>query len=113
MLTLSGVSQLSTHHSGISNSPEVITHSAPHTVHADLHSAFVCNVSSCQSQLTSYTWGCIIEQKYIETKLSSYCYFPILDQVVSVSPLQNTFTANTSISRVEAVVGEDWSARTF
>jgi len=83
MLTLSGVSQLSTHYSGISNSPEVITHSAPHTVHADLHSAFVCNVSSCQSQLTSYTWGCIIEQKYIETKLSSYCYFPILDHASS------------------------------
>ena len=54
-LTLSGISQLSTHHSSISTSPGVITHSTPHIVHAVLHSAFICYVTSCQSQLASCT----------------------------------------------------------
>ena len=54
--TLSRISQLSTHHSSISTSPGVITHSTPHIVHANLHSAFVWNVTSCQSQ-TSFTWS--------------------------------------------------------
>ena len=41
MLTFSGISQLSTHHSSISTSPEVITHSTPQVVHADLYSTFI------------------------------------------------------------------------
>ena len=44
--TLSRISQLSTHHSSISTSPRVVTHSTPHIVHADLHSAFISNVTS-------------------------------------------------------------------
>ena len=59
LLTLSGVSQLPTHHSGISISPQVVTHSTPLTVQADFHSAFILNVSSYQSQLTSCTWSCM------------------------------------------------------
>ena len=55
VLTFSGVSQLSTYHSSIITSPGAITHSAPHTVHTDLHSAFICNITSCQSQLTTCT----------------------------------------------------------
>ena len=54
-LTLSRVAQLSTHDSSISISPGFKTYSTPLIVHADLHSAFILNVTSCQSQLTSYT----------------------------------------------------------
>ena len=57
--TLGGISQLSTHHSSFSDSPGVKTHSTPHIVHADLHSAFILNVTSYQPQLTSYTWNCM------------------------------------------------------
>ena len=52
------VTQLSTHHRSISISPGVITHSTPQVVHADLHSAFIGNVASCQSYLTVCTWSC-------------------------------------------------------
>jgi len=45
-LTLRGVAQLSTHHSSIRASPGVITHSTPLIVHADLHSAFICYITS-------------------------------------------------------------------
>ena len=54
-MTLSGVSHLSTHHCSISTSPEVITHSAPLIVNADLYSAFISNVTSYQSQLALCT----------------------------------------------------------
>ena len=69
ILTLSGVSQLSTHHSSISTIPGVKTHSTPLIVHADLHSAFIWNVTSCQSQLTSCTWSYRHKQRNI-----SICY---------------------------------------
>ena len=59
MLTLSQwVTQLLTHHRSISTSPGVITHSTPQVVYADLHSAFIGNVTSCQSYLTVCTWSC-------------------------------------------------------
>ena len=54
-LTLNRVAQLSTHHSSISIFPGFKAYSAPHIVHADLHSAFIGNVTSYKSQLTSYT----------------------------------------------------------
>ena len=55
--TLSGISELSTHHSGIITTPGVITHCAPHiSTNTDLHSPFIWNVASCQLQLTSCTW---------------------------------------------------------
>ena len=57
--TLSGVAQVSTHHCSISSSPGVSTHSTPHIVHADLHSAFIWNVTSCQSQLTICARSCL------------------------------------------------------
>ena len=57
LLTFHRVTQLSTHHSGISASPGVITHSAPHIVHTDLHSAFIWNVTTYQPQLTSCAWS--------------------------------------------------------
>ena len=41
LLTLTRISQLSTHHSGISTPPGVITHSTPQIVNTDLHSAFI------------------------------------------------------------------------
>ena len=50
LLTLSGISQLSTHNSSIIAIPRVITHSTPLFVHADLHPAFVWNITSCQSE---------------------------------------------------------------
>ena len=58
--TLGGVSQLSTHHSSISVSPEVITHSTPLIVNADFHSAFTCNDTTNQSQLTRCAGSCKI-----------------------------------------------------
>ena len=58
-LTIGWVVKLSTHHCSINTSPGNSTHSAPHIVHADLHSAFIWNVTSCQSQLTSCTWSCM------------------------------------------------------
>ena len=59
MLTLSQwVAQLSTHDSSINTSPGVITHSTPLIVYADLHSAFIGNVTSCQLYLTVCTWSC-------------------------------------------------------
>ena len=58
-LTLNRVAQLSTYHRSISISPGFKAYSAPHIVHADLHSAFIWNVTSCQSQLTSCTWSCM------------------------------------------------------
>jgi len=57
-LTLSREAQLSTHDSGISTSPGVITHSSPHIVNTDLHSAFICYVTTCQSELTICTRSC-------------------------------------------------------
>ena len=60
--TLSVVSQLSTHHSGISFSPRAITHSTPLIVHADLHSAFILYITSCQSKLTSCTRSWMYKQ---------------------------------------------------
>ena len=45
-LTLSGVSKLSTHYSGISSAPPIITHSAPHIIQTDLHSALIGNITS-------------------------------------------------------------------
>ena len=57
ILTLSGVTQLSAHHSSISTIPGVKTHGTPLIVHTDLDSAFIWNVTSCQSQLTSCTWS--------------------------------------------------------
>ena len=55
--TLSGVSQLSTHHSSIITSPGVIAHSAPQVTYTNLHSAFIWNISSCKSQLAICTWS--------------------------------------------------------
>ena len=55
--TLTGISQLSTHHSSIRTSPGVITHSTPQVTYTNLHSAFICNVSSCKSQLAICTWS--------------------------------------------------------
>ena len=56
LLTFSGVSQLSTHNSSIAAIPGVITHGAPLFVHADLHSAFIWNVTSHQSK-TIWAWS--------------------------------------------------------
>ena len=55
LLTLSRVAKLLTHHSSLTISPGIITHSAPHIVHADLNSAFICNIASGKSQLAIYT----------------------------------------------------------
>ena len=62
VLTLSRVSKLSTHHSGITTAPGVITHSAPHIVHTDLHSALIGNVTTNQSQLTSCARSCVVSK---------------------------------------------------
>ena len=51
-LTLSGVSKLPTHHSGIISVPAIITHCAPHIVHADFHSALIWNVTPNQLNRT-------------------------------------------------------------
>ena len=69
-LTLSGVSQLLTHDSSIISSPGVNTDCAPLIIHADLHSAFIWNVTSCQSQLTSCTWNCKKQYYVISTVIS-------------------------------------------
>ena len=62
VLTLSGVTKLSTHHSGISTAPAIITHGTPNIVcYADLHSALIWNVSSSQLQLTRCARGCRIK----------------------------------------------------
>ena len=61
LLTLSGVTQLSTHYGSISTIPGCITHSTPTIVHTDLHPPFVFNITSSQSQLTSYTRSCDIK----------------------------------------------------
>ena len=63
-LTLCKISQLSTHNSGISTFPGVITHSTPLIVHADLNSAFIGYVTSCQPQLTSCTRNCVMKTDY-------------------------------------------------
>ena len=60
-LTSGRVPKFLTHYSSISTSPGVITHSAPHIVHTDLNSAFICNVTSCQLQLTSCASNCAQE----------------------------------------------------
>ena len=59
LLTICGISKLLTHYRSISAIPGIITHSTPQIVCADLHSAFIWNVTSCQSQLTSCanSWG--------------------------------------------------------
>ena len=57
LITLNGVSKLSTHHSSLSTFPVVITYSTPHIVQAYLHSAFICNVP-CQSQLAKCARSC-------------------------------------------------------
>ena len=57
--TLSRISQLPTHNCSINSSPGASTHSTPHIVHADLHSAFIWNVTSYQSQLTSCARSCL------------------------------------------------------
>ena len=44
--TMFGVSQLLAGYSSIRSSPEVITDCAPHSIHADLHSAFILSCSS-------------------------------------------------------------------
>ena len=67
ILTLTGIFQLSTHHSSISASPGVITHSAPLIVRADLHSALIRNVTSCQSQVTIRTWSCMKKECVLVT----------------------------------------------
>ena len=69
LLTLSRISQLSTHNSGIRTPPRVITHGTPQIVNTDLHSAFICNVTSSKPQLTICTWSC--EKKEI------YCVFSV------------------------------------
>ena len=65
LLTISRVPQLSTHHSSIHTFPGVWANNAPHIVHADLHSAFIVNVTSCQSQPTSYTGSYLHKQRSI------------------------------------------------
>ena len=67
LLTLGEIAQLSTHNSSISISPGVITHSSPLIVYADLHSAFICNVTSYQSQpnMVSHTWSYVHEMSNI------------------------------------------------
>ena len=57
LLTFRGEAQFPTHHSSIISAPGIITNCAPLIVHADLHSAFIRNVTSGKSQ-TSCAWGC-------------------------------------------------------
>ena len=71
-MTFSGVAQLSTHHSSISISPEVITHSTPLIVHADLYSTFIHHITSCQSQLTICTWSCVTKQIHLCSTMKHY-----------------------------------------
>ena len=80
-LTFSRVSKLSTHHSGISTVPGVITHSAPHIVHTDLHSALIGNVTSPQSQLTICARSCAV----CKTNLTTYSTKLLLHYINTVS----------------------------
>ena len=57
-LTLSRVSELPAHYSSISTAPAIITHSTPHIVYTELHSALIWNIASNQSQFTGYAWNC-------------------------------------------------------
>ena len=58
-LTVSGVAQLSAHHTGIHNSPGIITHSAPALVHANLHTTLLFHGTALQPDVAiiAYTWG--------------------------------------------------------
>ena len=110
--TLSGVSKLSTHHSGISAAPVVITHSAPHIVYTDLHSAFIGNVTSQQFQLTSSAWSCIMR---IGADVQEQLHYLAARTLVEdkCKRENTTFTPNTRISRVKTVMCQDWPARTL
>ena len=94
-MTLSAVAQLSAHHSSISISPEVITHSTPLIVNADLYSAFISNVTSYQSQLALCAGSC-------ERKVVNFRAFKASIDLTSVAP--HTFTTHTSIIRMVTVV---------
>ena len=78
VLTLSRVSKLSTHHGGITTAPGVITHSAPHIVHTDLHSPLIGNVTTNQSQLTSCARSCVVSK--------------IMDKKQTTNKYKNIFT---------------------
>ena len=93
ILTLEYVAQLSTHHNGIRASPGVITHSTPLIVYADLHSAFICHITSCQSQLTICTWSCsnALENGTYTIKANTFKLFKCVLQMLEIHlPLQFT-----------------------
>ena len=99
-MTLSAVAQLSAHHSSISISPEVITHSTPLIVNADLYSAFISNVTSYQSQLALCAGSC--ERKVVNFRAFKASIDLTCQQYCSVAP--HTFTTHTSIIRMVTVV---------
>ena len=100
-LTLSGVSKLPTCHSSISTAPSIITHSTPHIFYTNLHSPFIWNITSNQSQRASCAWSCIDDELLQHLHING-----IIIKIV-------TFTPHTSISRVSTVMCQDWSTRTL
>ena len=57
-LTIWGESQLSTHHTGISVAPEIITDSTPSTTDAHFNPSISVTTSSRQTNVIVFTDGC-------------------------------------------------------